>query len=264
MSHSPLIQVNINAGIAELRLNRPEAMNALSYGLVEQLSHELDVLKQREDIRVLLIRGEGRAFCAGGDLKFFREKIQGRDAAGFRKFLELCRDTFNKIEKFPCPTVAVVNGITVAGGLELLLSCDIAIAAESAKIGDGHAKYGIVPGGGAAIRLPRKIPVSIAKHLLFTGGLFPARQWLEWGLISEVAPDADLDKKVQEVCAAICRNSPLSMKVTKRLVNDGLEQPLSTALESELLAWDAYSLSEDVLEGLEAFSQKREPVFSGK
>ncbi len=264
MSHPPLIKTRIEAGIAELRLNRPQAMNALSYALVEELSQELDLMKQRDDIRVLLIRGEGRAFCAGGDLKFFREKVQARDAPGFRRFLELCRDTFLKIEKFPCPTIAVVNGVTVAGGLELLLACDLAIAAESAKIGDGHARYGIVPGGGAAIRLPRKIPVSIAKYLLFTGGLFPARQWLEWGLVSDVVPDDALDERVAQVCAAILRHSPLSMAVTKRLVNDGLEQPLSTALDSELLAWDAYTLSEDVLEGLSAFSEKREPAFSGR
>lgn len=259
-----LIKKSEHGDIVELRLNRPDAMNSLSFELVQQLSDTLDQLKSLGTTKVLLIRGEGRSFCAGGDLKFFKEKIEARDSAGFREFLELCRDTFRKIENFPCPTIAVVNGVAVAGGLELILSCDIVIAAESARIGDGHANFGIVPGGGGAIRLPRKIPVNLAKYLLLTGELFPAPKWLGWGLVNEVVPDAELDARAHAIGARISKNSSLCMRLIKRLSNDGLEQSLVTALDSELLAWDAYSLSYDVLEGLNAFSQKREPEFLGK
>lgn len=251
-------------GIVTLRLNRPDAMNALSPDLVQALSNALDDIRRLGVAQVLLIRGEGRAFCAGGDLKFFKDTIDANDSAGFRRFLELCRDTFRKIETFPCPTIAVINGVTVAGGLELVLSCDLAIAAASARIGDGHANFGIVPGGGGAIRLPRKLPTNLAKYLLLTGELFPSAQWQSWGLVCEVAPEEELDARAMALAGRIRRNSALCMRLIKQLANDGLEQPLVTALDSEILAWDAYSQSKDVREGLAAFSQKRPPVFTGQ
>ncbi|MBV6272259.1 enoyl-CoA hydratase/isomerase family protein [Alcaligenaceae bacterium CGII-47] len=264
MIENELIKVTINAGIAQLSINRPKAMNALSFETVSQLNQNVIKLEERGDIRVLIIRGENPAFCAGGDLKFFKEKIKDRDIEGFRRFLNLCGETFRRIEAFPCPTIAMVNGIAVAGGLELILSCDLVIAAASAKIGDGHANFGVIPGGGSAIRLPRKIPVTLAKYLLFTGRLLPASELVAWGLVNKVVPDEQLEQAVEEIAADIVKNSPLGLRITKQLVNDGLQQSIDTALNLEISAWDGYGHSYDILEGLNAFEEKRKPKFKGK
>jgi enoyl-CoA hydratase len=259
-----LILTEIRDGAAWITINRPHAMNALSRETVIEIDRAVCDLAQRSDVRVLVFKGAGKAFCAGGDLKYFKQSVGSGDMDAFRGYLHLCQDMYRRVETFPKPTIAMVNGVAVAGGVELILCCDLVMAAESAKIGDGHANFGIIPGGGGAIRLPRKIPMAFAKRLLFTGNLFPAADLQRWGLVNEVVPDDQLEDSVRKLVSQIAKNSPLGVRLIKQLVNDGFEQPLDTALRSEVMAWESYGRSEDVREGLQAFEEKRKPVFKGR
>lgn len=258
------IQTEVRDGAAWITINRPQAMNALSRETVIEIDRTVAELEHRSDVGALVFRGAGNAFCAGGDLKYFKQSVGSGDMDAFRGYLHLCQDMYRRVEVFPKPTIAMVNGVAVAGGVELVLSCDLVVAAESAKIGDGHVNFGVLPGGGGAIRLPRKIPMAFAKRLLFTGNLFPAAELARWGLVNEVVPDEQLDETVAKLVKQIVKNSPLGLRLIKQLINDGFEQPLDTALRSEVAAWESYGRSEDVREGLEAFAEKRKPVFKGR
>ena len=153
------ILTEIRDGAAWITINRPHAMNALSRETVIEIDKAVCDLAQRSDVGALVFKGAGKAFCAGGDLKYFKQSVGSGDMDAFRGYLHLCQDMYRRVEAFPKPTIAMVNGVAVAGGVELILCCDLVMAAESAKIGDGHANFGIIPGGGGAIRLPRKIPI---------------------------------------------------------------------------------------------------------
>lgn len=261
--NAPLIKLEMRENVAWLTINRPHAMNALSREAVIEIDRMVEELESRDDVYALVFTGEGKAFCAGGDLKYFKETVGSGDMNKFRAYLNLCQNMYRRVENFPHPTIAAVNGVAVAGGMELILSCDLVIAAESAKIGDGHANFGIIPGGGGAIRLPRKIPTALAKRLLFTGNLLPAQELARYGLVNEVVPDVQLQHAVDAITSQIVKNSPLGLRVIKQLVNDGLEQPLDTALRLEVVAWESYGRSSDIREGLEAFQEKRRPRFTG-
>lgn len=258
------IIVDIRNNVAWITINRPDAMNALARETVIEIDKALEMLEARTDVYALVFTGNGRAFCAGGDLKYFKETVGSGDMNRFRTYLNLCQNMYRRVENFPHPTIAAVNGVAVAGGMELIISCDMVIAAESAKIGDGHANFGIIPGGGGAIRLPRKIPMALAKRLLFTGNLLPARELASYGLINQVVPDDELYDTVNALLSQITKNSPLGLRLIKQLINDGYEQPLDTALRLEVVAWESYGLSDDIKEGLQAFQEKRKPQFSGK
>jgi len=257
------ILVEVRDHVAWITIDRPDAMNALARETVIEIDQALQLLEARADVHALVFTGQGRAFCAGGDLKYFKETVGSGDMNKFRAYLNLCQNMYRRVENFPHPTIAAVNGVAVAGGMELIISCDLVIAAESAKIGDGHANFGIIPGGGGAIRLPRKIPMALAKRLLFTGNLLPARELAEYGLVNQVVPDEQLTEAVQAMLAQITKNSPLGVRLIKQLINDGYEQPLDTALRLEVVAWESYGLSNDIKEGLQAFQDKRKPRFSG-
>lgn len=260
----PAVLYELRGQVAWITLNRPQALNALSPELMQGLNMALDRVEAEETARAAVLTGAGRAFCAGGDLKFFRQTLGTGERSQFMAFLREIQAVMRRLEMLPLPTIAAVNGAAVAGGLELVLCCDLVIASETARIGDGHANFGIIPGGGGSVRLPRKIPVAIAKQLLFTGELLPAAAWARWGLVNQVVPAAELQSAVTALTAAISRNSPLGLRWMKQLVNDGLEQPQDTALRAELYAFESYAASEDILEGLAAFEEKRQPQFRGR
>ncbi len=258
------VLLDIQGTTAWITLNQPQSMNAMSEALAAGLDAAIDAVERDERIRVVVITGSGRAFSAGGDLKAFRAAVTCGNHDAFVERLRHSQAMFRRVEQMPRPVIAAVNGYAVAGGLELILCCDLVIAAESAKIGDGHAKYGVIPGAGSTARLPRRIPVNVAKMLLFTGELWPARDLVACGLVNAVVPDGELRGTVTALAERIAQNSPLGLKWIKRLVNDGLDQPLDPALRAELSAFESYARSADFLEGLTAFEEKRAPRFSGK
>ena len=202
----------------------------------------------------------GRAFCAGADLKYVKTQAGESGTSGF---LDSVLSTMNRIDRFPKPVIAALNGITLAGGLELVLCCDLVLAARSAKIGDAHANYGLIPGGGGSVRLPRVIGPTRAKYLLFTGDFVDAADLVEAGLVNQVVDDDQLESVAQAVADKIATKSPLGLRRMKTLVDDGLQQPLDTALRLELLASEVHSHSADLHEGLAAFNEKRTPRFTG-
>lgn len=257
------VVVRRRGAAAWLRINRPDAMNSLNMDVVAGLQEGLDSAESDENVRCIVLTGTGRAFCAGADLKFVRQAGE-EPGDGQSQFLEQVGALLNRIESFPKPVIAAVNGLALAGGLETVLCCDLVIAAQSARLGDAHANYGLLPGGGASVRLPRKIGPTRAKYLMFTGDFVLASDLLESGLVNQVVPDAELDAAVTTLVDKLAARSPLGLSRMKQLVNDGLEQPITTGLRLELLASALHQHSQDMNEGLRAFQEKRPPAFTGR
>jgi len=249
---------------AWLKLNRPDKLNAFNPEMIEELDQALGSLESDPTVQALVITGVGRAFCVGGDLDFVADGTQGSANDPRTIFLERLRQILHRLENFPQPTIAAINGITLAGGLEIVLCCDLVLAADTAEIGDGHAVYGLIPGGGATARLARRIGPSAAKYLLFSGLRFKAEKLASMGLVNEVVPAAELEERTQALVAAIGSRSPETMRRVKRLANDSLDQSQECALTMELLASEAHARSYDMTEGVKAFIEKRRPKFLGR
>jgi enoyl-CoA hydratase/carnithine racemase len=253
--------------VAELRgtvlwvtLSRPEAMNALSHDVLDGIEAALERSLDSE-ARCVVITGQGRAFCAGADLKFVNSALE--DPTALAEFLARASGVFSAVERHPLPVVAAINGTTIAGGLELALACDFIVAVESASIADGHATFGLFPGAGGAVRLPRRIGASRAKLLLFTGHSRSARELEGWGLVDVVAPDDGLGATVQELCDELTRRSPVGLRRMKQVVSDQDSLPVDRGLRMEFDACVAHLRTADVAEGLAAFAEHRAPVFPG-
>lgn len=259
----PCVMTDARDGALWMTLNRPAAMNAITPDLVALLDEALNRVEHDNDLRSVVLTGNGRAFCAGADLKHVRQTTSG-DPDAMGAFLHSVLALMERLEKFPKPVIAAVNGLALAGGLELVLCCDLVLAARSAKLGDAHANYGLLPGGGSSVRLPRKIGPTRAKYLLFTGEFMPADTLMDWGLVNEVFEDDALMDGAQQLVSRLSEKSPLVLRRMKGLVDDGLEQPSATALRLELLASEVHAHSYDMKEGLAAFEQKRKPAFQGR
>ncbi|MDF1719362.1 MAG: enoyl-CoA hydratase/isomerase family protein [Minwuia sp.] len=254
----------VRDGVAWVTLNRPDALNAMNQNILDGYTRVVRKVEADPEVKALVFTGSGRAFSAGADLKYVLSFMGQGDPEKVRKFMRQAYEAFAVVGECEKPTIAAINGITAAGGIELLLSCDLAIAAESAKIGDGHINFGMLPGGGSSIRLPRKIGETRAKYLLLTGELLPARTLLDWGLLNDVVPDADLIATVEKVAGRIAEKSPLATRLMKQMVDQGLDMPLDRALRTEMEVWEGYGRSDDVVEGLTAFSEKRKPAYTGR
>lgn len=259
----PTILSSMEQGVLSLTLNRPAAMNALNPAIVQTMSDALREASGPGDVRAVVIAGSGRAFCAGADLKFVQADGP-EDGMATSRFLDDLQALLNRIEVFPAPVIASVNGLALAGGLELVLCCDLVVAARSARFGDAHANYGLLPGGGGSVRLPRKIGVTRAKYLMFTGDSVSAQDMETAGLVNQVVDDEDLIAATQALARRTAAHSPLGLARMKRLVDDGLQQPQSVALRQELLMLGLHRHSADMREGLAAFKERREPHFTGR
>lgn len=259
-----VIKFEQRGAVAWITLHRPQAMNALSPSLVDELGRAIVLAEGDPAIRALAITGSPPAFCAGADLKFLGGEVGASFGAALEEFLQQIGTVFNALEDSSLPTIAAVNGLALAGGLELVLCCDLVVAAESAKIGDAHANYGLLPGGGGSIRLPRKIGPTRAKYLLFTGEFLPAADLVDCGLVNRVVPDAELETTVQRIAESIAAKSPLAIRRVKQLVDDAVDQPLHSALRQEVNAVIVHAQSQDIREGLAAFNDKRKPKFIGR
>lgn len=248
-----------------ITLNRPEALNSLSPEMVSELLAALGDAERDRTLRAVVLTGSGRAFCAGADLKAVEAMGSGDTdpARATGLFLEEVRKLMSRLERLRLPTVAAVNGLALAGGFELVLCCDMVVAADTAKMGDAHARYGLLPGGGGSARLPRKIGVNRAKQMMFTADHLPAGLLKEWGLVTEVVPLAELGAAVDRLLDRIVDKSPLVLERMKRLVDDSVDQPLEVALTAELIMSELHSYSRDRAEGLAAFLEKRPPRFTG-
>ena len=250
---------------AIVTLHRPEQLNPLDWDTVIRLEQVLTESDQDPTVRAVLITGEGRAFSSGGDLKKY-QSLQ-RDPAAFPRFLDDFHRTLSGIARMKKPVVALVNGIAVAGGLELALSCDFAFIAESARISDGHLTFGQMGGGGVLTLLPRVIGPSKARELIWSGRWLTAQDALAWGLVNRVVADDQLLQAGLEVATAFAERSPLAIAESKYVMNTawsegtGIEGGLKLERERTAL----YCLtSHDAEEGLAAFVEKRQARFLGR
>lgn len=258
-----LVEQEVVGKVAWVYLNRPHAMNALSDRLLDQLDQALEDLAHDTSVRVVVITGRGKAFSAGGDLKSVG-RINGDSFNPAQLVAQVRRAaaTFDRIRDLDKPVIAAVNGYAIAGGMSLILACDLVIAGESARIGEGHAQYGMVSGSGSVIRLARVVGPVVAKYLAFRGKPVSAAELLPFGLINEVVPDNDLHHRVSALAEELTSRSPRVLASFKRLIDDGLEQPIALAARtaSQSLAVHVHS-NTDMQEGLAAFQDKREPKF---
>jgi enoyl-CoA hydratase/carnithine racemase len=252
------------AGTGWLTLNRPAEMNSLTPELLHAIASRLAEAKTDQALRVLIVTGAGRAFCAGADLKFLDTIPAGDRDRATAAFLSLASATFTTLAEFPKPTIAAANGIATAGGLELVLACDLVIAAREAKIGDGHANYGLLPGAGSAVRLPRRIGAARAKFLFFTGDLVGAETLVAAGLVNEVVDRADLEERVNALAATLATRSPLGLARMKVMANLAIDMPEAAGLALEQALGALHTTSHDYNEGLAAFKARRLPSFEGR
>ncbi|WP_321886174.1 enoyl-CoA hydratase/isomerase family protein [Burkholderia cenocepacia] len=248
--------------VAWLTLSRPEALNALSPDMLDEIAHALETVTGDGDTRVLVVTGAGRAFCAGADLKGVGASTAEGD--GPLGFLANVHRVFESVRTLPMPVIAAVNGLAMGGGLELAMHCDIVVAAESAKLADAHANFGVIPGCGGAALLPRLIGPAYARYLLFSGDSVPAAELYRIGFIAKLFAPGALVTGTQALAERIAEKSPLGLRITKRIVAEGLEQAdLAGALKLELEANVEYGKSYDMNEGMAAFAQRRKPQFRG-
>ncbi len=254
------IAVREGAYAQVLRLNRPNQLNPLDWDTVRELESALQAADQETSVRAVLLTGKGRAFSAGGDLKSY-VTLQ-RDPVRFPLFLEDFHRTCSNIKFMRKPVVALVNGITAAGGLELLLSCDFAIAATAARIGDAHLQYGQMGGGGVLTMLPRMVGPARARELVFSGRFLPADEAMEWGLVNRVVADGELLQAGLEFASGVAAKSALAVANAKFVLNTGWSD--GTGIEASLRLERERNLryvltAPDAHEGLRAFQARRKP-----
>src|SRR5690349_22164620 len=218
-------------GIARITLDRPAQLNAISPELLEDLDRACVLVEGDASVRVVTLTAAGRAFCAGADLRAVRELSP--DAARWSAFMGLWHRVFDRIEALRVPVIAGVHGLALAGGLELVLVADLVVADEAARLGDQHANFGLVAGGGGSQRLPRLIGARRAKELMLLGGWVDAAQALHWGLVNRVAPAGQVAAAAEALARELAGKSAAASRTAKRLVDQGLDLTLAEGLELE-------------------------------
>jgi enoyl-CoA hydratase/carnithine racemase len=248
-------------GIAVLTLNRAEVMNSFNFALLQALKEQIEAFKFNNNIRVVIITGSGqKAFCAGADLK---ERTTYSELQ-VKTFIFTIRNLFTSIEHLSKPVIAAINGVALGGGTELALACDIRIASMNALMGLTETRLAIIPGAGGTQRLPRLIGRGKAKELIFTGRRVDAREALQIGLVNQICEQESLLDECLKMAAMICEAGPIAIEQAKYAINYGLETDLHTGLGIESNAYWVTIPTEDRLEGLSAFQEKRKPVYKGK
>lgn len=246
--------------VATIRLNRPDALNALNLELLSEFADAVASVGRDESVKALVVRGEGRAFCAGADLLFFDTVFA--EISLLPPYVKLLNDCFFQLEELPVPTIAVVHGFALAGGLELVLACDMVLAAEDARIGDQHANFGLMPGGGSTQRLPRRIGMQRAMELLTTGRWLSGREAVEWGLALRAVPGESLDDELEALLVQLRGKSRTGLGWIKSITRQGQDLPVRAGIDREGMAFVQYfATSPHPREGIDAFKEKRQPEF---
>ena len=258
MAEGMLLREPAGEGVVLLRLNRPDARNALSPELMEELAAALESLDPDPDVRCFVIAGSDDAFAAGADIRAmsersFQEALR-HPAAGF----------WRRLAAVKTPMVAAVSGWALGGGCELALACDAIVASETAQLGQPETTLGIIPGGGGAQRLARVLGKQRAMELVLTGRRIPAAEARELGLVNEVAPAGEWLERAVELAQTIASRPPIAARLAKQAVLLAEETALSAGLEAERRLYELSMATEDRVEGMRAFLEKRPPEFTGR
>ncbi|MFQ3545571.1 enoyl-CoA hydratase-related protein [Halobacillus rhizosphaerae] len=247
--------------LATVSIDREERLNSMDYETLIELEKVIEKLKFSKDIRVVVFTGAGeKAFSAGADLKE-RKNLNDQQV---RRNVQKTREVINHIELLPLPTIAAINGFALGGGLELALVCDFRIAADHAQMGLTEVSWGIVPGAGGTQRLARLIGVSKAKELILTARKIDSETAYSWGMINKRVNKNELQSQVNLLVNEITSNAPLAVNQAKIAIQQGSDTDLHTGLAIESKAYEAIIQTEDRIEALNAFQDKRPPQFQGK
>lgn len=258
---SGLVSLRTEERIAVVTLNRPQALNAISGEMADELSEVFWRLRYDSDVWVVVVAAAGeKAFCVGADLK----ERASFTLFDFYKNRDQIRGLFSSLRRIPQPTIASVFGFALGGGFELALSCDLIVAAEDAIFGLPETRVGLIPAGGGTQLLTRKVGVSRAKELIFRGRRFDAREAKELGLVAELSSRQDLESSTMQVAADIRRSSPVAVRQAKAAIDAAFGVPLEDGLEREHDAWRRTMNSVDREEGISAFAEKRDPRWSNE
>jgi len=255
-----LTEVKGNVGI--LTFNRPKVLHAIDVPMLDAIEAALDKLEADDKVRVIIVTGAGeKAFMAGGDIPDLNSR---RALDHYWKFAVRVHHTFRRFEQSDKPNIAAINGYAFGGGMELLLSTDMRLMADTAKIGLTEIVLGLFPGGGGSQRLPRQISRCRANELMFTGEHVSAEEAYRLGIVNRVVPKADLMKEAMALAERIADKSPMVLAFLKRAIQEGLDMPLPSALAHERAMISLVFDTEDAHEGCSAFSEKRKAVFEGR
>ncbi|RAT98279.1 enoyl-CoA hydratase-related protein [Brevibacillus sp. Leaf182] len=248
--------------IGLITLNRPDELNALNYDTLERLGNLIEQVRlDAKEIRVVIVKAEGRAFSAGADLKERRTLTEQQVRRNVRKI----RDVFTALERLPQPTIAMINGFAFGGGFELALACDFRYAVADAKMGLTEVSLGIIPGAGGTQRLSRLIGPSKAKELILTARRIQAEEAYQIGFVNAIAKDTEeLRELAMGLANEILANAPLAVYQAKSAIDRGGSVDLQTGLDIETMCYEVIIPTTDRLEALEAFREKRKPVFKGE
>lgn len=246
--------------IATITIARPPA-NALASGLLKEISAVLDEIEGNEEVRVILIHGEGRFFSAGADIKEFTTIKTGED---FGKLAEYGQDLFERMEYFSKPIIAAIHGAALGGGLELAMACHFRLVAENAKLGLPELQLGLVPGFAGSQRLPRYVGVARAAEMLFTSDPITGVEAVQYGLANHAYPEEELLENAYKLAGKIAKKSPVSIGAAIKLLNYTKHEAFYKGVKDEAKLFGDVFLSEDGQEGIKAFLEKRQPEFKGR
>jgi enoyl-CoA hydratase/carnithine racemase len=251
------VRLERDGAVAHVILDRPAQLNAISPELLRDLDRACATIEGDAAVRAVALTASGRAFCAGADLRVVQALAP--DPERWRGFMDLWHHVFDRVEGLPVPVIAGVHGVALAGGLELTLVCDLVIADAEARLGDQHANFALVAGGGGSQRLPRLVGARRAKELMLLGGWLDAQQALAWGLVNRVAPAGTVVRATLALAHELAGKSAAASRVAKRLIDRGLDVDLRTGLALERRVVGEHMQGEDARAGLRAFIDRKKP-----
>lgn len=259
-NRSSVVMYQLDGAIATITINRPESFNAINHEVLKELEETLQMLEEKDEVRILVITGAGmKAFAAGADI----HHMNSLDAKETESFIKMGQSVMNQVANSKKITIAAINGHALGGGFELALACDLRIAVQHARLGLPEVSLGIIPGWGGTQRLAKLVGPATAKEWILTGGQMDAETAERLGIVQQVVTSEELMDACQELAAKILGNAPLAVRLAKEAIDISMEKPIDEGLSIEADYFVQCFQTEDRQEGFAAFFEKRKPSFKG-